>query len=79
VHGGRQSPEGSRDTALASLVLLFSFPDRPVDPDQLRHTLGNGSELLDPDDLVRLARKLDARARKVAAKSTRLAGIGSER
>ncbi|MET0534705.1 MAG: type I secretion system permease/ATPase [Steroidobacter sp.] len=64
--------EGSQDTALASFVLLLSFLDRPVDPDQLRHTLGKGSERLTLDDLVRLAKKLDVRARRVEAKSSQL-------
>jgi subfamily B ATP-binding cassette protein HlyB/CyaB len=70
-----QSPGGSLDTALASFVLLLSFLERAVDPDQLRHTLGKGSERLDLDDLVRLAKKLDVRARKVAAKPTQLDGM----
>jgi subfamily B ATP-binding cassette protein HlyB/CyaB len=65
-------PVERRDTALASFVLVLSFLDRPVDPDQLRHTLGKGSEPLDLDDLVRLAKKLDVRARKVDAKPSQL-------
>jgi ATP-binding cassette, subfamily B, bacterial HlyB/CyaB len=73
--GITQLPGGSRDTALASFVLLLSFLDRAVDPDQLRHTLGKGSELLDADDLVRLAKKLDVQARKVATKPTQLEGM----
>src|SRR5688572_7897180 len=60
------------DTALASLVLLLSFLDRPADPDQLRHTLGKGSQLMDANDLVRLARKLDVEARRVVVATDRL-------
>jgi subfamily B ATP-binding cassette protein HlyB/CyaB len=65
-------PEGQRDSALASFVLLLSFLDRPADPDQLRHVLGKGSVDLCADDLVRLARKLDVQARKVAVAPGRL-------
>jgi len=51
---------------------LLSFLDRPADADALRHELGKGSELLDADDLVRLAKKLDVKARKVVAKPAQL-------
>jgi ATP-binding cassette, subfamily B, bacterial HlyB/CyaB len=61
----RGTPE-EQDTALASMVLLLSLLDRPADQDQLRHLLGKGTEPATADDLVRLARKLDVRARKVA-------------
>jgi ATP-binding cassette, subfamily B, bacterial HlyB/CyaB len=60
------------DTALASLVLLLSFLDRPADPDQLRHALGKGSQLMDANDLVRLAKKLDVEARRVVVAIDRL-------
>ena len=63
---------GKHDSALDSFVLLLSFLDRPADPDALRHELGKGSKHLDADDLVRLAKKLDVQARKVAAKVSRL-------
>jgi subfamily B ATP-binding cassette protein HlyB/CyaB len=53
------------DTALTAFVLLLSFLDRPADPQQLRHLLGRGSDRLTADDLVRLGKKLDVRARKV--------------
>jgi ATP-binding cassette, subfamily B, bacterial HlyB/CyaB len=51
---------------------MLSFLDRPADPDQLRHILGKGSAPLNADDLVRLSKKLDVRARKVSAKSEKL-------
>ena len=64
--------EQAKDTALASMVLLLSFLDRPADESQLRHLLGKGSEPATADDLVRLARKLDVRARKVSVGKRRL-------
>jgi subfamily B ATP-binding cassette protein HlyB/CyaB len=70
------SPElapATDDSALASFVLVLSFLDRPADADALRHELGKGSERLDADDLVRLAKKVDVQARKVAAKPSQLA------
>jgi len=60
------------DTALSSFVLLLSFLDRSVDPEQLRHTLGKGSEAFTTDDLVRLAKQLDVRARKVNVRAGQL-------
>ena len=35
----------AQDTALASMVLLLSFLDRPAEISQLRHLLGKGSQL----------------------------------
>ncbi|HEY0685290.1 MAG TPA: type I secretion system permease/ATPase [Steroidobacter sp.] len=67
-----QPIEASRDTALASFVLLLTFLDRPVDPDQLRHSLGKGSAPLDLGDLLRLAKRLDVQARKIQAKPAKL-------
>jgi ATP-binding cassette, subfamily B, bacterial HlyB/CyaB len=63
------------ESALASFVLLLSFLDRPADPAQLRHLLGKGSEAVTADDLVRLSKKLDVRARKVSAKRGQLDGF----
>lgn len=60
------------DTALESFILLLSFLDRPASPDQLRHILGKGSALLDAQDLVRLAKKLDVQARKVETSAAKL-------
>jgi len=70
----QQHQDPSSDTALASLVLLLSFLDRPADPQQLRHLLGKGSAALDADDVVRLARKLDVQARKSRVKNGALEG-----
>jgi len=51
---------------------MLSFLDRPADPAQLRHILGKGSAALDADDLVRLGKKLDVRARKITVKRGQL-------
>jgi ATP-binding cassette, subfamily B, bacterial HlyB/CyaB len=71
----RTGQRGDEDSGLASFVLLLSFLDRPADPQQLRHLLGKGSERLNADDLVRLGKKLDVRARKVRASTADLAGM----
>jgi subfamily B ATP-binding cassette protein HlyB/CyaB len=63
------------DSALASLVLLLSFLDRPADPQQLRHLLGKGSAPLDADDVVRLARRVDVQARKCRVKAAALDSV----
>lgn len=52
----------AEDSGLACLVLLLGFHQVPADPGQLRHALGK-SEFADAADLVRLARRLGARAR----------------
>jgi subfamily B ATP-binding cassette protein HlyB/CyaB len=69
---GAKAPPNRHDSALASFVLLLSFFDRPADADTLRHELGKGSELLDANDLVRLSKKLDVQARKVAVHPSKL-------
>jgi subfamily B ATP-binding cassette protein HlyB/CyaB len=56
-------------------VLLLSFLDRPADPEQLRHLSGRGSAPLDTDDLVRLAKRLEVEARKVAVTADQLDGM----
>lgn len=60
------------DTALASFVLLMSFLQRPADVEQLRHAAGKGGAQLDARDLLRLARKLDVKARLVRVSPSRL-------
>jgi ATP-binding cassette, subfamily B, bacterial HlyB/CyaB len=69
---GKDNEQQSLDSALTSFVSLLAFLDRPADPAQLRHLLGKGSEALDADDLVRLAKRLDVQAKKVHAAVDRL-------
>jgi subfamily B ATP-binding cassette protein HlyB/CyaB len=71
----RAKKRGSEDSALDSFILLLSFLDRPADPAQLRHLLGKGSEPLVADDLVRLSKKLDVRARKIRATPRQLGNL----
>ncbi|WP_244755895.1 type I secretion system permease/ATPase [Pseudoxanthomonas helianthi] len=51
---------------------MLGFLGRPADPEQLRHQLGHGSAATCFPDLLRLARKLDVKARTVRASTTRL-------
>ena len=53
---------GGADSGLACLVLLLGFHQIPADLAQLRHALGKSSAP-EASDLVRLARRLGARAR----------------
>lgn len=66
------SPASSADTALAAFVLLLGFLGRPADPEQLRHMLGAGSAEVTTDDLLRLAKQLDVKAKKVVTPSGRV-------
>lgn len=61
------------DTALACFVLMLGFLQKPADPQQLRHAAGQGGVLLGADDLLRLAKLVDVRARLVEAPVARLA------
>jgi ATP-binding cassette, subfamily B, bacterial HlyB/CyaB len=61
------------DTALAAFVLMLGFLQKPADPDQLRYSAGKGGARLDSSDLLRLAKRLDVRAREVAAPAAKLA------
>jgi subfamily B ATP-binding cassette protein HlyB/CyaB len=46
------------DSALSAFILMLAFLGRPADPDQLRHSLGKGSESLTSTDLLILAKRL---------------------
>lgn len=59
------------DTGLQCLVLLLGFHQIGADYNQLRHALG-GAENADADDLVRLARRMGARAKRVTLSMERL-------
>jgi subfamily B ATP-binding cassette protein HlyB/CyaB len=60
------------DSALASFVLLLAFLNRLADAMQLRHALGKGSEALDLDDLLILAKRLDVKARRLRSSAAKL-------
>ncbi|MEM9810235.1 MAG: type I secretion system permease/ATPase [Pseudomonadota bacterium] len=56
------------DTALEAFCLVLNFLERPADPAQLRHSLGKGSAEVEPGDLVRLGKALDAKVRLAKVK-----------
>ncbi len=58
--------EAGPDSGLACLILLLGFHQIPADLGQLRHALGKDAPA-EPGDLVRLARRLGARARLARA------------
>jgi ATP-binding cassette, subfamily B, bacterial HlyB/CyaB len=66
-------PTLSDDSALASLVLMLGFLQKPADSSQLRHAAGKGGEPLESGDILRLAKQLDVRAREVTVKAARVA------
>jgi ATP-binding cassette, subfamily B, bacterial HlyB/CyaB len=72
---GEEEGEGASGdtTALQAFVLLLGFLGKPADPEQLRHMLGGGSADVTTDDLLRLAKALDVRARRVTVPTVRLA------
>lgn len=64
--------EVTDDGGLECLVALLGYLDRPVEPDQLRHLLGKGAEGVTPTDLLRLAKRLEVKARLVKAGASAL-------
>src|SRR3546814_88213 len=73
AEGDPSSDRGpASDSGLAALVLLLGVHQIAADPAQLHHALGK-SALADNHDLVRLARKLGARARIAQVELARLA------
>jgi len=68
------SEDGERpDSGLLCLALLLGYHQIPADPAQLRHALGKAGAA-DTSDLVRLARRLGARARSTRLAVTKLEG-----
>ncbi|GAB3346826.1 type I secretion system permease/ATPase [Lysobacter tyrosinilyticus] len=60
------------DGGLECLVALLGYLDRPAEPDQLRHLLGKAGESVTPTDLLRLAKRLEVKARLVKARASSL-------
>lgn len=60
------------DGGLECLVALLGYLDRPAEPEQLRHLLGKAGESVTPTDLLRLAKRLEVKARLVKARSSEL-------
>ncbi|MDA5193670.1 type I secretion system permease/ATPase [Alphaproteobacteria bacterium LMG 31809] len=63
------------DTGLACFVLMLQFLGQAADAGQLRHQAGKGSEPFDATDILRAAKALGVKARKVAADWDKLPGI----
>jgi subfamily B ATP-binding cassette protein HlyB/CyaB len=61
---GARDGDARADTALAAFILMLGYLQRPADPEQLRHAAGKGAEPLDGEDLLRLAKKMDVRAKR---------------
>ncbi|GAA5083110.1 type I secretion system permease/ATPase [Lysobacter panacisoli] len=61
------------DGALECFVALLGFLGRPADVDQLRHLLGKHGEPVLADDLLKLAKRLDVKARVARAAADRFA------
>lgn len=59
--------EAPRDSGLDCLVLLLGFHGRPADAGQIRRERGAGDAPFSTDDLLRAARRLEVRARRVTA------------
>ncbi|NWF34034.1 type I secretion system permease/ATPase [Stenotrophomonas sp. SAM-B] len=63
----QDEPCAADENALGCFVALLGFLDRPAEPDQLRHQLGNPGGAITPQDLLKLAKRLDVKARVVNA------------
>jgi subfamily B ATP-binding cassette protein HlyB/CyaB len=61
------------DSGLQCFVNLLGFLGRPADPEQLRHAMGIGAVEATTDDLLRLARRMDVKARARTASIDKLA------
>ncbi|WP_420549575.1 type I secretion system permease/ATPase [Curvivirga sp.] len=61
------------DTGLQSLVVLLRFFELPADADQIQHQYGEAGELFDADGLLRVAKRLELKARVVDTEWERLA------
>jgi subfamily B ATP-binding cassette protein HlyB/CyaB len=63
----------SEDEALDCFVALLGFLGKPAEKGQLRHLLGKHGEAVTPEDLVKLAKRLEVKARVVRAGTAGLA------
>jgi subfamily B ATP-binding cassette protein HlyB/CyaB len=60
-----EAPQGA--PALLCFAAMLGFLGKPADPDHLRHDLGLGSEEASANDMLRLAKRLQVRAKVVQA------------
>jgi ATP-binding cassette, subfamily B, bacterial HlyB/CyaB len=71
IEAGRQSAAVT-DSGLISFVLLLRLHSIPADPAQLRHQYLQGSEQFGADEMLRAAKQLGLRARRIASDWDRL-------
>ncbi|MGH8241025.1 MAG: ABC transporter transmembrane domain-containing protein, partial [Steroidobacteraceae bacterium] len=71
IEAGRPSA-GITDSGLISFVLLLRLHSIPADPAQLRHQYLQGSEQFGADEMLRAAKQLGLRARRIASDWDRL-------
>ena len=60
------------DTGLHSLVMLLRFFEVPADIEQIQHQYGESGKLFDADGLLRVAKKLNLKAKVINSKWDRL-------
>jgi len=68
--GGGALPSGA--PSLACFAAMLSFLGKPADPAHLRHDLGLGAEEASTNDLLRLAKRLEVKAKHARADLARL-------
>src|SRR5688500_5860341 len=71
IEAGRQSAAVT-DSGLISFVLLLRLHSIPADPAQLRHQYLQGSEQFGADEMLRAAKHLGLRARRIQSNWDRL-------
>ena len=67
--GGGVRPE---DSGLACLVMLLRYLEVAAEPDQIRHSIGVGAAALTVSDMLRVAKRLGVKAKRVRVKSSKL-------
>lgn len=73
-HTEMPSAGGAPDEGLAALALVLAIHHVPADPQHLRHMLGH-ADAVTSGDLVLLAKRLGAKARRVSVDPDRLADV----
>jgi len=66
----------SKDSGLASLTMLLSFYKKSVNPEQIKHEYLPEKDRYYEDDIVKVARKMECKARTVTSSMKRLQKIG---
>jgi subfamily B ATP-binding cassette protein HlyB/CyaB len=72
VSDNNNTQQQQLDTGLASLVMMAKFLGKPADINQLKHSSGYGSELVNDTVILRLAKDMGLKAKKITSKWDRL-------